>query len=135
MTDFIFTVADDCLCLAGLPLLLKENLLKEKPDALLMNNEQQTMGIIAETNLLAMGTNRFSVSLEKVEICRSDNFFEAYSGLLACIYVMNLAYSKALEESFLFVQNVLLELKDTTDTFDKRIVNVLSLINSELKKS
>jgi hypothetical protein len=91
------------------------------------------MDIIAETNLLAMDTNRFSVSVEKVEICRSDNFFEAYYGLLACIYAMNGVYLEDLEKNFLFVQNVLLGLKDTTDTIDKIIVNVYFLINSEMK--
>jgi hypothetical protein len=63
MTCFIFTIADECLCLDGLELLFME-----KPDVLLMNNEQETMSIIAGTNLLAMDTNRLSVSVEKVEI-------------------------------------------------------------------
>ena len=49
---------------------------------------------------------------------------------------MNLAYPKGLEKTFTFVQNILLGLRDNADanTIDKRIVNVLSLLNSELKK-
>ena len=80
-----------------------------------------------------MDTDTFSVFAEEVEIFKCDSFFEAFSGLLACIYVLNLAYPKELEKSFLFVQNVLLGLKDEC-TIDKRLVNVLSRINIELKK-
>jgi len=49
---------------------------------------------------------------------------------------MNLAYPKGLETTFTFVQNILLGLGDNADanTIDKRIVNVLSLLNSELRK-
>jgi hypothetical protein len=32
----------------------------KKPDSLLMNNDQQTLGIIAEANLLTLDTNKFS---------------------------------------------------------------------------
>lgn len=62
--------------------------------------------------------------------------FYAYSGLLACIYVMNLAHPKGLEKTFAFVQNICLGLRDNADanTIDKRVVNVLPLLNSELKK-
>jgi hypothetical protein len=52
--SFYFTVADDSLCLAGLSFLFK------KSDTLLKNNDQQTMEIIAEINVLTMDTNIFS---------------------------------------------------------------------------
>ncbi|OPL33421.1 hypothetical protein AM593_01980, partial [Mytilus galloprovincialis] len=56
----------------------------------------------------------------------------AYSGLLACIYVLNLAYPKDLEKSFLFVQNILLGLKDNeANTIDKRIECVLHVTCDE----
>jgi hypothetical protein len=42
--------------------------MEERDAFILMNNDQQTMGIIAEDNLLTIGTNRFWVSVEKMEI-------------------------------------------------------------------
>ncbi|XP_048750341.2 uncharacterized protein LOC125662203 [Ostrea edulis] len=125
--------ADDCMALAELPVLFKE-----KTELLLIKDEnaEQPMGIKFKKNIMTMDTESFIVYAEGTEVFKCDSFFEAYTGLLACIYVMNLAYPKGLEKTLLFVQNILIGLKDNAEknSIDKRIVNVLSLINAELKK-
>ncbi|XP_071173906.1 sterile alpha motif domain-containing protein 3-like isoform X2 [Mytilus edulis] len=125
--------ADDCMALAGMAVLFKEKaatlFVKENAE------NQTTMAIKVHTHIMTMDTDAFSVFAEDTEVFKCDSFFEAYSGLLACIYVLNLAYPKDLEKSFLFVQNILLGLKDNeANTIDKRIVNVLSMVNGEIKK-
>jgi hypothetical protein len=54
--------------------------------------------------------------------------FEAFCGLLACIYVMNLAYPKTWEKTFTFVQNILIGLKDNEGqvSIDRRIVTIVN---------
>lgn len=134
--SLVFTLildADDCMALAELPVLFKE-----KTELLLIKDEnaEQPMGIKFKKNIMTMDTESFIVYAEGTEVFKCDSFFEAYTGLLACIYVMNLAYPKGLEKTLLFVQNILIGLKDNAEknSIDKRIVNVLLLINAELKK-
>jgi hypothetical protein len=55
------------------------------------------MSIKIKQRMLSMDTDIFLVLVEETHIYECDNFFEAFCGLLACIYVMNLAYPKTWE--------------------------------------
>lgn len=122
------------MILAGIPLLFKE-----KPENLLIWGQDQKdypLAIRIKQRILSMDTDIFQVVVETTNVFDCDNFFEAFSGLLACIYVMNLAYPKTWEKTFTFVQNILIGLKDNEGqvNIDRRIVSVLSSINAELEK-
>ena len=94
------------------------------------------MSIKIKQRLVSMDTDIFQVFVEETHICECDNFFKAFCGLLACIYVMNLAYPKTWEKTFTFVQNILIGLKDNEGqvSIDRRFVAVLSSINAEVDK-
>jgi hypothetical protein len=90
-----FSDAEDCIILAGIPLLFKE-----KPENVLICGQDQKdypMSIKIKQRMLSMDTDIFQVFVEETHIYECDNFFEAFCGLLACIYVMNLAYPKTWE--------------------------------------
>ena len=101
-----------------------------------MNNDQQTMGIISEANLPTLDTNKFSYFCffgEGGDMQKWQKFFEIYR--TPRLYLCDESrLSQCLGEKLSrYMQNMLLGLKDSTETFDKRIVNMLSLINSKLK--
>ena len=90
-----FSDAEDCIILAGIHLLFKE-----KPENVLICGQDQKdypMSIKIKQRMLSMDTDIFQVFVEETHIYECDNFFEAFCGLLACIYVMNLVYPKTWE--------------------------------------
>ncbi|KAL5010832.1 hypothetical protein ScPMuIL_013137 [Solemya velum] len=127
--------ADDCMTLAGLPLLFKE-----KPENLIIFQEVESEGkaisIYVKQKVLTMESDAFVVNVDGLKLCACDNFFEAFSALIASIYIFNLAYPKELTKSLTFIQNVIIGLKDSEGhiNFDRKIRNVVSLINLKLKE-
>ena len=107
-----------------------------KPDSLLTNNDQQAMGITAEAKSIILGHQQILVFLflwRRWRYAEVTIFFRIYR--TPRLYLCDESrLSQSLGEKLsLYIQNMLLGLKDSTETFDKRIVNILSLINSKLK--
>ena len=76
-----FSDAEDCIILAGIPLLFKE-----KPENVLIWGQDQKdypMSIKIKQRILSMDTDIFLVLVEETHIYECDNFFEAFCGLLA----------------------------------------------------
>ncbi|KAL5014749.1 hypothetical protein ScPMuIL_009019 [Solemya velum] len=127
--------ADDCMTLAGLPLLFKE-----KPENLIIfqvvESEGKAISIYVKQKVLTMESDAFVVDVDGLKLCACDNFFEAFSALIASIYIFNLAYPKELTKSLTFIQNVIIGLKDSEVhiNLDRKILNVVSLINFKLKE-
>lgn len=125
-----FLDADDCITLVGLPLLFKE-----KPEKLVsFTEENNAIQISVKDKILTMNEEAFGVKVDGCTIFECDNFFQAFCGCIASIYVFNLAYPKELTKYFTFVQNILIGLKDGEGkiNLDKRILNVLAALNTEM---
>ncbi|XP_061192221.1 sterile alpha motif domain-containing protein 3-like isoform X2 [Saccostrea echinata] len=128
--------ADDCIAIIGLFLLCKEN-----PEKILLFSRGPTactpmaIGIKINQNILSMDNEAFEILLENESVFKCENFFQAFCGLIATIYVFNIAYPKPVEKTFMFFQQVMIGLKDEGGhhNIDKRILGVLTNINRELK--
>jgi hypothetical protein len=80
-----FSDAEDCIILAGIPLLFKE-----KPENVLICGQDQKdypMSIKIKQRMLSMDTDIFQVFVEETHIYECDNFFEAFlwvTGMYLC---------------------------------------------------
>ena len=123
----IIADAEDCLALAGLPILFKEpeDVIKFDVDGECPISDQ------IKDKLLSMGEEQFTIHVEGMTITVCENFFQAYVTLIAGIYTFNLVYPPKLVKTLTFVQNVLVGLKDQQGqiNLDRRIINVLASLN------
>ncbi|CAC5426220.1 unnamed protein product [Mytilus coruscus] len=128
--------ADECTAIISLLILLKE-----KPEKVICFKDaakpDSTIIINVKDKLLSVDKCAFEVVIEGVTIFECENFIEAISSIIGCIYTFNLAYPKPWEKFFTFIQNVIIGLKDDEGrvNLDRRILTVLSSINSELSKA
>lgn len=131
---FINLDAEECLALAGMPLLFKE-----RPEDVIRFEEDMDcpLYILVKDKLLCMGEDDFTVHIEGAKVTGCENFFQCYTVLIAAIYVFNLAYPKKWVKTLTFVQNVLVGLKDQQGevNLDRRILGILSSLNALIPHS
>ena len=84
-------------------------------------------------NILTVDKAAFNFNIERCELFSCETFFELFSGMVAAIYAFNLAYPKPWEKMLSFSQNILIGLKDSGDRYNKRILNVITLIHNKMK--
>lgn len=84
-----------------------------------------------EANLLEVEEGAYSLIIEGEMVSEADTFIDIFLALIASIYTFNLAYPKVWEKSLLFIQNIIMNLKDGED-IDRRLISVLADLNKEM---
>jgi len=111
-------------------------MLRENPFSFLATEEPapRIIGTAANFNSQDLATllsddATFDIKVEQEIVAHCHNFFEAFSTMLACYYVFNVAYPKNLEGTLTFFQKFILNIGDDQKTLPR----VAGLI-SRLKK-
>lgn len=119
------------MVLLGLSVLFKEKTNKILSFGSEVGADMEPIYMSVSKKILTMDDDMFSLVLEGDVLLKTGSFLSVFNLMMAAVYTLNLAYPKSLEKTLLFIQTIVLGLKDTSEQIlNKKLLSVLT----ELKR-
>ena len=104
---------------------------QEMADHAHIRYKEETGDIVED--ILGDKVTDFNVMAEGLLVCTTTDVLTAFHCLLATHYTFNLVYLKKVEASYIFIQKILMNIKDSSPT-PKKVIKLLYEVNRQLSE-